>query len=276
MENKKSKYKGVSWYKKYNKWATTVWHNNKKYHVGYFDDEIEAAKAYNQKAIELKGKRAKLNFEGEKVCEVCGDIALYFYKDSMYLCKKHISQMNNYGEILTRTKFDKNKIIQYENYAEIVLYDINNEEIDRTQIDIDMIDHVKDLKWYLKENGYVATNKTTNFNQYIHLHQFIFNKNEKEEIFEVDHIDGNKLNNRLSNLRMATRSQNEQNKGLRNHNTSGVTGVRFTKERGDWHAGIAVDGKRIHLGYFNSFDEAVKARKNAELKYFKEFRYKQN
>jgi len=271
VSDKKSQYRGVTWYYPYNKWVVHVFYKNKRYYVGYFEDELEAAKEYDKKAIEIKGKSARLNFNDSwKFCEICGDKSLYLYKNSIYLCKKHISQMNQFGFIFDRTIHDNNEIITYENYAEIVLYDYQSQEIARTKIDLKYINLIKDIKWYLKDNGYVATNNYKG--NFIHLHSLILNIDEKE--LEVDHKDGNKLNNLYKNLRSSTRSQNEQNKGLRKHNTSGVTGVRFVKERGDWHSGICIDGERIHLGYFNSFEEAVKIRKEAEVMYFKEFRYK--
>ena len=60
-KNSASKYKGVSWYKRINKWRVQIQINNKNKHLGYFDDEINAAKVYNKKAIELFGKYACLN-----------------------------------------------------------------------------------------------------------------------------------------------------------------------------------------------------------------------
>ena len=58
---KTSIYKGVSWNKTFEKWQSAVQRNKKRYHCGYFDDEHEAAEAYNSKAIELYGDNASLN-----------------------------------------------------------------------------------------------------------------------------------------------------------------------------------------------------------------------
>jgi len=58
-----SKYKGVYYYKRDNKWASQIVLNNKRYYLGLFADEIDAAKAYDKKAIELFGEFAKLNFK---------------------------------------------------------------------------------------------------------------------------------------------------------------------------------------------------------------------
>jgi len=82
---------------------------------------------------------------------------------------------------------------------------------------------------------------------------------------QIDHIDGNSLNNRLENLRDVTHAENGRNQKKRKTNTSGHTGVgRF---RDKWKAQIAVSGRVIYLGLFTDLDEAVTARKAAEVKY---------
>ena len=75
----------------------------------------------------------------------------------------------------------------------------------------------------------------------------------------VDHRDGDGLNNRRSNLRMATRSQNQHNQKLASHNTSGFKGVRWDKQRGKWQAAIRLNGKRKHLGFFPTPEAAYEA-----------------
>ena len=59
----KSKYKGVHWFKRDNKWQSQIMYKGKRFHLGYFDTEIEAAIAYGKKAIELHGQYGRLNFE---------------------------------------------------------------------------------------------------------------------------------------------------------------------------------------------------------------------
>jgi len=61
-QKKKGKFRGVSWYKKIKKWRSQINHNNKNFHLGHFDDPVEAAKTYDAKAIELFGSHAILNF----------------------------------------------------------------------------------------------------------------------------------------------------------------------------------------------------------------------
>ena len=83
---------------------------------------------------------------------------------------------------------------------------------------------------------------------------------------EVDHIDGDKLNNRLSNLRVVTSSENSMNTKIYSNNKTGHHGVWWDKTRGNYQVHIRRNGKRIVLGRFALLDEAVSARKDAEIK----------
>lgn len=75
----------------------------------------------------------------------------------------------------------------------------------------------------------------------------------------LDHIDRDKLNNRISNLRPADKELNSWNRGLQVNNTSGYRGVSWNKGVSKWHAYIKVRGKRIHLGFYNCPEEASAA-----------------
>lgn len=83
----------------------------------------------------------------------------------------------------------------------------------------------------------------------------------------IDHIDGNRVDNRISNLRSIVRGDNQKNMKRSKVNKSGVTGVRKMTKSEKWTATINVDFSSIHLGCFDSFGDAVKARKEAEIKY---------
>jgi HNH endonuclease len=85
--------------------------------------------------------------------------------------------------------------------------------------------------------------------------------------YEIDHIDGDYLDNRVSKLRIATPQQNSMNKGVSKANKSGCTGV-FELKNGKYRASICIKKKQICLGTFLSKDDAIKARKCAEVKYF--------
>lgn len=83
-----------------------------------------------------------------------------------------------------------------------------------------------------------------------------------------DHINRDTLDNRKNNLRIADKSLNAINVGIRTSNTSGVTGVSWNKNANLWRVYINYQGKRIELGYRKNFKDAVILRLNAENKYY--------
>ena len=87
----------------------------------------------------------------------------------------------------------------------------------------------------------------------------------------IDHIDRNKANCRLSNLRPATQSQNMRNRRHSPLNTSGYRGVYWEERKGKWFAKIVVERKQIHLGYFLDPKDADAAYQTAAKKLHGEF-----
>ena len=90
------------------------------------------------------------------------------------------------------------------------------------------------------------------------------------EDMDVDHINGIKTDNRISNLRVLSRKHNKENQVfLQKNNSSGVRGVTYHKKSGKWAAQIKHQGKLHYLGAFNSIEEAASAYANAAAKYHK-------
>jgi len=96
--------------------------------------------------------------------------------------------------------------------------------------------------------------------------------NKTPDGFDTDHIDGNGLNNQKSNLRTATRSQNQRNRSRKSPNKSSkFKGVSWQKQAGKWHASIRIGDKTIHLKNHDKEVDAAKAYNVAAIKYFGEF-----
>lgn len=83
---------------------------------------------------------------------------------------------------------------------------------------------------------------------------------------QIDHINGDRQDNRLVNLREASSSENHKNQRVSSNSTSGVCGVRWHTRDKKWNAHITIDGKANSLGYFALMEDAIAARKAAEAR----------
>ena len=123
-------------------------------------------------------------------------------------------------------------------------------------IDADMVEKIRTVKFYLgsKGNGsqyYVIDCKGRT------LHDYLF---EHRPGYEIDHINLDTFDNRRCNIRYCTHQQNQMNQPLQKNNTSGVSGVSYYPPRRKFRARIKICQQEIHLGYFDTFEDAVKAR----------------
>ena len=129
---------------------------------------------------------------------------------------------------------------------------------------------VKKHCWYEMPDGYF----TTCINgKNVSLQRLVMNKIDAPRELKIDHIKHRLWDNRKTQLRIANHQTNAMNHVIFKNNTSGVTGVCWEEESQKWHSYIWVNGKTIHLGRFDDFDEAVRLRKEAEELYFKEYSY---
>jgi len=128
--------------------------------------------------------------------------------------------------------------------------------------------HIGSQVGSIADTGYMRTcyNKRRYYN-----HRLIFLMFRGFFPQSVDHIDGNKLNNKIENLRECTNAQNQYNRKLNKNNTSGVKGVFWDKKRDMWNAQIVRNGKKIYLGLFKSIERAAAAMKAARSEYHGEF-----
>ena len=130
-------------------------------------------------------------------------------------------------------------------------------------VDAEDYESLSKHNWYVS-NGYAIRrdHKTT-----VRMHRQIMDFPDSQ----VDHISGNRLDNRRCNLRLATNAENSRNARKKSINTSGVIGVSWNK--GKWQAQIRADDGRKNLGYYTDIFRAMMAVDIAKLRYHGEFAY---
>jgi hypothetical protein len=135
-------------------------------------------------------------------------------------------------------------------------------------VDSENYKHLKDYRWHAKAskgNWYAATRVNGNT---IFMHNMI---STPPQGMEIDHINQNGLDNRMVNLRVATKSQNRANVSRRKDNSSGYKGVCRVAKGDKWRAYICVNSKITHLGTFLTKEAAAKAYNEAARKEWGEF-----
>lgn len=211
-------------------------------------------------------------------CDICNRPMKKKIKLGGYvLCSKHMHQLHKYGKFLDnnpRTIQDLNEYRIEGNIAIIDVYNVKSEKVAEFIIDKEDLQRIKYLKWRIDIHNRIKTGNNTNTKPTIELARMIMNC--RDENLVVDHINGNSLDNRKSNLRICTQSENVKNQRLNKYNTSEFAGVSYDKARLRWTAEIRNDNKRTHLKRWKRKSEAVYARYVAEQILYKEFRNTEN
>ena len=134
-------------------------------------------------------------------------------------------------------------------------------------VDNEDFDRLNQYSWHLYKGVYARTNVYEDGKPVgIKMHRLVMKAKKGEYL---DHINGNGLDNRKSNLRFCTVSQNQCNRGPTRANSSGYKGVKFFGK--SWVATIKHKGKMIHLGYYKDKTEAAKAYNKVAKKYHGKF-----
>ena len=134
----------------------------------------------------------------------------------------------------------------------------------------DIFDSLKKYTWLEDREGYIYRNFTVDGKRRtIKLHQEVLGKQPKG--VHIDHINRDRTDNRIQNLRVCTSQQNQANTVARINNKSGYKGVYADKGSGKYRASITFNKKTIKLGYFKDAKLAYEAYKDAAIKYFGEF-----
>ncbi len=158
-------------------------------------------------------------------------------------CNRHYMQIRKYGRIVAahgRVPSDSNRFIFDDDIAWMELYDRWGNVTANTIIDAEDYQKAKTKKWHLDGKGYVCSKENNNK---LFLHHLITDYGK----YRVDHKDRNPLNNRKSNLRECTRSQNSMNRECK--------GIAW--KRGKWQSMIMKNGQSHYLGRFDKMKDAI-------------------
>ena len=176
-----------------------------------------------------------------------------------------------------RSKRLPNEITINNNIASMKLYNDKGMVSGITIFDAKFIDYIKPYKWFkINNHNYVSCHflDENKIRKMMQLHRYLMylsNNFNLDSSLDIDHIDGDPLNNLLSNLRTCTTSQNCRNSNRKKNSSSQYKGVNFFKRDKKWKAEIYVNGKNLFLGLFINEIDAAKAYDIAAKKYFGEF-----
>jgi len=134
-------------------------------------------------------------------------------------------------------------------------------------VDHEDVLRIAEFNWTLTKQGYAIT---SGGNKVIYLHRLIMDAPIGKC---VDHINGDRTDNRKSNLRICTQAQNLYNSTAQSTSTSKFKGVSWKSDKRKWRASIKINGKCFHLGYFNDEVSAAKVYNERAIKEFGEYAY---
>ena len=182
------------------------------------------------------------------------------------LCCKHYQRWKKKGSATARTIKDPNEFVDCGGYWEIKLYDKDCNHVASAKIDCEDVEKCRKYKWWFSKGDrkvYSDSGLTR-----IALHRFVMNI--IDPLLDGDHIHGDTLDNRKSQLRECSHAQNCQNAKLNKSNTSGVKNVSWNTARSQWCVNIKAFGK-IYRKYFDDFEEACEHAEVMAVKLHGEF-----
>jgi hypothetical protein len=195
--------------------------------------------------------------DGGWVAAISGEYLGIFklFDDAVEARKK--AEIEKFGAV-----FDRRDIQIDGDVARIPLHGQKGKFYGWSTVDIEDLHLVEQIAWTLDPRGYVAGTPKGRGNN-ITMHRLLI-YGEIVKGGTTDHINGDRTDNRRSNLRRCTQAQNSRNTVLAKNNTSGVKGVSKTIE-GKWKARITFERKNIHIGVYDTKEEAAAAYSSAAL-----------
>lgn len=210
------------------------------------------------------------------VCDVChrtipksNKHSVIIENQKMTLCGKHDMQYKKYHKFLDSNPYstqNKNDYIITDEGVWIITRYKNGRESGRFLIDKEDLDIVLKHKWRLWRDFYFTGNLHP-----VQISRFLFGLSNNNNVI-VDHINGNRQDNRRCNLRITNTTQNSINKAILSNNKTGVTGVYFDPTRNKYAVEIRVYNIKIHLSRYSDFADACFVRYVAERIAFGEYR----
>lgn len=221
-----------------------------------FNDFIPKFSNYQSNYNKDKGKNTK------ESCSFCGshDNVHFVSKNQKYYCSKCCHQIDRYGEVFETTP----EFILMDDFVEVICVGEKRQKSSFliSYQSLPFVFSIKDKLNFGIKNDYKKS-----------IHRLIYENfyGNIDSALVIDHINHNIEDNRLSNLRVANKSENAFNCKLSKNNTSSVIGVSFRADKNKWRAYINLKEKQVNLGLYVNFDDAVKARLIGEKIYCKEF-----
>ena len=142
-----------------------------------------------------------------------------------------------------------------------------------TLVDDSDYEELNQYKWFAhkeRDTAYVLRYQYNGFRQYgrVLMHRQILNPEKSDD---VDHVNGDGLDNQRSNIRVCSRQQNLENQRLRSDNTSGFKGVSLCNKNRAWRATVNLNGKQVHVGCYPTKEAAAQAYNHKAIELFGQF-----
>lgn len=216
------------------------------------------ADGYKKAYIDRKYPNRKPRMKCAELCCICGSAFSSHYDGKPY-CNAHYLKMHFYGSCDPRPRVSHNEYNPLGDATEVL-----TNKGDSFLVDTSDLPTVQRYSWCFDPRGYVVANIRGRVTP---LHRYLLNPPPG---FVVDHISGDRSDNRRCNLRICTARNNAMNVKVSKNCKSGRLGIRILPT-GKYGARIMVNRKTIHLGNFDTLEDALRARHEAEVRYFGEF-----
>lgn len=245
-----------------------------------FNEYVVCEKHYNQldKYGKITDPTEREHKKPLEKCTICGDLKMASFEGVPY-CRKHYIQITRHGVIKDRTIYDANEYIIHENYIEVKCFDKQGKYKASTKVDLEFLPEIKKHKIYIRQSSenklyaaFSGIESEEGSGRKYFLHRYVMHLHDKKYSIDevVDHINGDSLDNRISNLRICTQKENSYNNRGTKLNKK-IKGVGWLKVNKKWTARIMYNYKNIHLGNYLTYAEAVLARIKKEQELFGDF-----